>query len=62
MVAMEMGNKETISVIVATVEKRENTSSKTQIFYIQTTTHKIELTGKIQGNKKCCNLKKVHFQ
>ena len=59
---MEMGNKETISVIIATVEKRENTSSKTQIFYIRTTTDKTELTGKIKGNKKCCNLKKVHFQ
>ena len=49
---MEMGNKETSSVIIATVEKRENTSSKTQIFYIRSTTYKIELAGKIQGNKK----------
>ena len=62
MVTMKMGNKQTITVIIATVAIRNNTSSKTQIFYIWTTTDKTELTGKEQGNKKCCNLKKIHFQ
>ena len=62
MVTMKMGNKQTITVIIATVAIRNNTSSKTKIFYIRTTTDKTELTGKEQGNKKCCNLKKIHFQ
>ena len=59
---MEMGNKQTITVIIATVAIRNNTSSKTQIFYIRTTTDKTELTGKEQDSKKCWNLKKIHFQ
>ena len=61
-VAMEMGKKETISVIIATVAKRKIYFIKTRIFYTGTTFDKIELTGKVQGDKKCCNLKKAHFQ
>ena len=45
MVAMEMGKKGTIAVIIATVTKKVKYSSKIWIFYIQTTTDKTELTG-----------------
>ena len=32
------------------------------MFYIRIITDKIELIGKVQGSKKRCNLKKVHFR
>ena len=32
------------------------------MFLIRTTMDKIELTGKVQGDKNCCKFKKVNFQ
>ena len=59
MVALEMGNRETISVIIETVVKRKNTSHKS--FTFELPVKKIELTGKVKRIKKCCNLKQAHF-
>ena len=59
MVAMEMVKKDTISVIIATLEKRIKCFNETWIFYVWATTGKTGLTGLVQGNKKCYNLKKV---
>ena len=44
MIAMEMGKKDTISIIIATVLKRLKYFIK-NIFYIRKTTDKIEVTG-----------------
>ena len=62
MVAMEIGKKETISLIITTF-------AKTKIYFIKNTNllhsnypDKIELTGKVQGDKKCYNVRMVHFQ
>ena len=62
MVAVETEEKETISIIIATVAKRKiYFILKTRIFYIRTTTDKIELTGKVQGNKKMLQSRKGTF-
>ena len=61
MIAMVIQKAETVSVIIAIGAKREKYFINNTDLYIRTTTDKIELTGKVQGDKKCCNHKRYIF-
>ena len=57
---MEMGKKH-FQLLQQRLQRGKIASSKTGIIYIWATFDKTELTGIVQSDKKCCNLKKVTF-
>ena len=58
---METEN-ETFSVIIATVAKNKNASSKKWIIWNRTTTGKRSWLGEHLARKKCHNFKEEHIQ
>ena len=61
MVAMEMGKKEIFGYHSNSCKEGNMLHQKTWIFYIRTTTDKIELTGKVQVKKNAAISKSYIF-